>query len=153
MLSFAWVPLIVVASATAAAVGRAVTAYKAALAIRAGDHVVIEMFPEENERNGKAFIKKLVKRTYEGVDLGTLAWAACGAAFGTYHEKESVRQGDDPLSNIDPSWYFRKPGGGPLYDMTVYGLHALTGILGPMLLFGLGMGLLFVPLTIVAVSG
>src|SRR5215207_10183611 len=29
----------------------------------------------------------------------------------------------------------------------------LTGILGPMLLFGLGMGLLFVPLTIVAVSG
>jgi EmrB/QacA subfamily drug resistance transporter len=29
----------------------------------------------------------------------------------------------------------------------------LNGILGPMLLFGLGMGLLFVPLTIVAVSG
>jgi MFS family permease len=29
----------------------------------------------------------------------------------------------------------------------------LTGILGPMLVFGLGMGLLFVPLTIVAVSG
>jgi EmrB/QacA subfamily drug resistance transporter len=31
--------------------------------------------------------------------------------------------------------------------------HYLDGILGPMLLFGLGMGLLFVPLTIVAVSG
>jgi EmrB/QacA subfamily drug resistance transporter len=29
----------------------------------------------------------------------------------------------------------------------------LDGILGPMLLFGLGMGLLFVPLTIIAVSG
>jgi hypothetical protein len=29
----------------------------------------------------------------------------------------------------------------------------LDGILGPMLVFGLGMGLLFVPLTIVAVSG
>jgi EmrB/QacA subfamily drug resistance transporter len=29
----------------------------------------------------------------------------------------------------------------------------LSGILGPMLVFGLGMGLLFVPLTIVAVSG
>ncbi|MER3486840.1 MAG: gfo/Idh/MocA family oxidoreductase, partial [Chloroflexota bacterium] len=53
------------------------------------------------------------------------------AAFGTYHERESVRQGDDVLSNIDPSWYFRKPGGGPLYDMTVYTLHTLTGILGP----------------------
>ncbi|UVK51561.1 helix-turn-helix transcriptional regulator [Mesorhizobium sp. AR02] len=28
-----------------------------------GDHVVIETFPEENEKNGKAFVKKLVKRT------------------------------------------------------------------------------------------
>jgi predicted dehydrogenase len=62
--------------------------------------------------------------------LGRPAWAACGAAFGTYHERETVRQGDDPLSNIDPSWYFRKPGGGPLYDMTVYALHGLTGVLG-----------------------
>ncbi len=63
--------------------------------------------------------------------LGALCWAVCGAAFGTYHEDEAVRHGDDVLSNIDPTWYFRKPGGGPLYDMTVYSLHALTGILGP----------------------
>jgi len=63
--------------------------------------------------------------------LGILTWAVTGAAFGTYHEMESVRQGDDMLSNINPAWYFRKPGGGPLYDMTVYGLHTLTGILGP----------------------
>ena len=38
-----------------------------------------------------------------------------------------MRQGDDPLCNIDPSWYYRKPGGGPLYDMTVYAMHGLTG--------------------------
>ncbi|HEY3283931.1 MAG TPA: Gfo/Idh/MocA family oxidoreductase, partial [Armatimonadota bacterium] len=63
--------------------------------------------------------------------LGRLAWTAVGAAFGAYHENESVRKGDDPLTNVDPSWYFRKPGGGPLYDMTVYGLHAMTGVLGP----------------------
>ena len=63
--------------------------------------------------------------------LGTLCWAVCGCAFGTYHEDEAVRHGADVLSNIDPSWYFRKPGGGPLYDMTVYALHSLTGILGP----------------------
>jgi len=63
--------------------------------------------------------------------LGTVCWAVCGAAFGAYHEDEAVRHGDDVLSNIDPSWYFRKPGGGPLYDMTVYTLHALTGIMGP----------------------
>ena len=72
-------------------------------------------------------MKKLIA---EGA-LGTLCWAACGAAFGDYHENEAVRQGDDVLSNIDPSWYYRKPGGGPLSDMTVYALHGLTGVLGP----------------------
>ena len=81
-----------------------------------------EMLRPQNQR-----IKELIA---EGA-IGTLAWAACGAAFGTYHEQEKVRQGDDPLSNIDPSWYFRKPGGGPLYDMTVYALHGLTGVMGP----------------------
>lgn len=83
--------------------------------------------PGEMLRPHNQQIKKLIA---DG-RLGTLCWAACGAAFGTYHEKERVRQGDDVLSNIDPSWYYRKPGGGPLYDMTVYALHALTGILGP----------------------
>ena len=63
--------------------------------------------------------------------LGTLTWATTGSAFGKYHENETVRHGNDPLSNINPAWYYRRPGGGPLYDMTVYGLHALTGILGP----------------------
>jgi predicted dehydrogenase len=73
-------------------------------------------------------IKALVQ---EGV-LGRLTWAITGSAFGRYHEQEtSVRLGDDPLTNINPAWYFRRPGGGPLYDMTVYGLHALTGVVGP----------------------
>ncbi len=64
-------------------------------------------------------------------EFGVIAWAATGAGFGAYHENEKCRQGDDPLGNINPAWYWKKPGGGPLYDMTVYGLHALTGILGP----------------------
>lgn len=81
-----------------------------------------QMLRPQNKR-----IRKLIQ---EGA-LGRLAWAATGAAFGAYHEHEGVRQGDDPLSNINPAWYWRKPGGGPLYDMTVYGLHTLTGILGP----------------------
>ncbi|MEM7131703.1 MAG: Gfo/Idh/MocA family oxidoreductase [Chloroflexota bacterium] len=64
--------------------------------------------------------------------LGQLTWAATGAAFGRYHEQESrVRHGNDPLTNVNPAWYFRKPGGGPLFDMTVYGLHAMTAVLGP----------------------
>jgi predicted dehydrogenase len=67
---------------------------------------------------------------HEGA-LGRLTWALTGAAFGRYHENERVRGGTDPLTNINPAWYFRRPGGGPLYDMTVYGMHALTGVLGP----------------------
>lgn len=64
--------------------------------------------------------------------IGDLTWAITGATFGTYHEQESsVRHGDNPLTNVNPSWYFRKPGGGPLFDMTVYGLHALTAVVGP----------------------
>lgn len=72
-----------------------------------------------------------IRRLIMDGGLGTLIWAATGASFGMYHEQESVRQGDDLLSNINPTWYFRRLGGGPLYDMTVYSLHALTGILGP----------------------
>jgi predicted dehydrogenase len=81
-----------------------------------------QMLRPQNRR-----IRQLIQ---EGA-LGRLAWAATGAAFGSYHEREGLRQGDDVLSNINPAWYWRKPGGGPLYDMTVYGLHTLTGVLGP----------------------
>ncbi len=73
-----------------------------------------------------------IKQLIDEGALGTLTWAVTGASFGRYHEQEAgVRHGSDPLTNINPAWYFRKPGGGPLYDMAVYGLHALTGVLGP----------------------
>jgi predicted dehydrogenase len=78
----------------------------------------------------KPYMREIRKRLKNG-DLGQLAWAVTGAAFGSYHEHEGVRQGNDVLTNINPTWYWRKPGGGPLYDMTVYGLHSLTGLLGP----------------------
>jgi predicted dehydrogenase len=71
------------------------------------------------------------KRLIESGAIGKVSWAACGAAFGNYHQDEPERQGKDPLNNVDPSWYFRVPGGGPLYDVTVYALHGLTGVLGP----------------------
>ncbi len=63
--------------------------------------------------------------------LGKLVWAAAGAAISDYHLKEEFRTGESVLTSVDPSWYFRKPGGGPQYDVTVYALHNLTGILGP----------------------
>jgi len=76
-------------------------------------------------------LNQAIRRLVLDGALGPITWAMTGAAFGTYHQDESVRHGDDPLNNIHPAWYFRKPGGGPLYDMTVYGLTKLTGILGP----------------------
>lgn len=63
--------------------------------------------------------------------LGRLVWATAGAAISDYHLREEFRTGDGVLTNVDPSWYFRRPGGGPQYDVTVYALHNLTGILGP----------------------
>ena len=66
-----------------------------------------------------------------GGAIGQVIWAAAGACINTYHLDEEFRTGDDVLTQVDPSWYFKRPGGGPLYDVTVYSLHSLTGILGP----------------------
>ena len=63
--------------------------------------------------------------------IGTVAWAICGGAFEDYHEHESERVNAPDGAPIDPGWYFRKPGGGPMYDITVYSLHQLTTVLGP----------------------
>jgi predicted dehydrogenase len=90
-------------------------------AARAAD-VRLVASPGEMLRPGNRRVKELIA---EGA-IGQVCWAACGAALGTYHEDEPERRG----AGIDPSWYFRVPGGGPLYDMTVYALHGLTGILG-----------------------
>jgi predicted dehydrogenase len=78
-------------------------------------------------------LRPQVQRIRQLIDqgaIGTLCWAICGSASRTYHEDEPERRGDGPLV-ADPSWYFRRPGGGPLWDMTVYGVHVLTSVLGP----------------------
>lgn len=63
--------------------------------------------------------------------IGKLSWAICGCAFGRYHETEEPERLGAAKSPIDPTWYFKKPGGGPLYDMTAYALHGITSVLGP----------------------
>lgn len=64
--------------------------------------------------------------------LGRPVWSICGTgSVGNYHIHEPYRHGNDILTNTNPAWYFKKPGGGPQYDVTVYCLHAMTGILGP----------------------
>jgi len=71
-----------------------------------------------------------IKEIIEAGEIGRVYWAETGTAGGG-HEFESFRTGDDVLSNVSPAWYYKRPGGGPMYDMAVYALHTLTGILGP----------------------
>ena len=65
--------------------------------------------------------------------LGTLSWGYVDnvAGGGQFHTGEYMRMGDDPLSNVNPAWYFKKPAGGPQYDVAVYALHNITSVLGP----------------------
>lgn len=64
--------------------------------------------------------------------LGRVTLAITGGTGGQmYHINEPYRHGNDALTNTNPSWYFKKPGGGPLYDISAYFLSILTGILGP----------------------
>jgi predicted dehydrogenase len=79
-------------------------------------------------------LRPQVTRTRELIKadaIGRLSWALCGGAFGVYHEDEPERLDAPGGAPINPAWYFRKPGGGPMYDITVYALHQLTSILGP----------------------
>jgi predicted dehydrogenase len=79
-------------------------------------------------------LKPQVQRTRELIEegaIGELAWAICGGFFGVYHEDEPERVGAPGGEPITPAWYFRQPGGGPMYDITVYALHQLTSVLGP----------------------
>lgn len=74
--------------------------------------------------------RRLRKLVQDGA-LGELIWATAQNAMSHYHTAEKVRSGEGPLGNIDPSWYYKKPAGGPLYDGTVYILHTFTGLVGP----------------------
>jgi predicted dehydrogenase len=81
-------------------------------------------------------LRPQLTRTRELIDsgaIGHLSWAICGTPFGRYHEEEPERGEALGGAPIDPAWYFRKPGGGPMYDMASYALHGLTSVLGPAL--------------------
>lgn len=95
------------------------------IALAAAKNLRLVASPGEILRPQVTAARKLLR---EGA-IGTLSWAECGAAFGNYHENEPERTAGS--TTIDPTWYFRLPGGGPMYDVTSYSLHQLTAILGP----------------------
>ena len=96
------------------------------LARRQGLRIVAS--PGEVLRPQLARARQLIE---EGA-IGDLSWVICGGAFESYHEQDEPERLHAPGgAAINPAWYFRKPGGGPMYDITVYALHQLTTVLGP----------------------
>jgi predicted dehydrogenase len=71
-------------------------------------------------------VTQKIKRSLEEGLIGQVYWAFANTAF-MGHEYEPMRD-ENP---IDPTWYYKSPGGGPMYDMAVYVLHTITGVLGP----------------------
>jgi predicted dehydrogenase len=61
------------------------------------------------------------KRLFEAGVIGKVAFARVRASHG------GPAAGNWPL---DPTWFYQE-GSGPLFDMGVYGIHDITGILGP----------------------
>lgn len=67
-------------------------------------------------------VNRKIKQLLEAGAIGKVAFVVahnshCGAA-------------DLPNWTTDPTWFY-KPGAGPLLDLGVYGLHTMTGLLGP----------------------
>jgi predicted dehydrogenase len=112
--------------------------------LRAGKHLVVEKpiatsLAEADEIIGLAAANDLV-----------LACAPPDMLFGPYTEARRLIQsgviGDVAFARVrsshagpgggaepwplDPSWFYRD-GSGPLFDMGVYGIHEITGLLGP----------------------
>jgi predicted dehydrogenase len=62
-------------------------------------------------------------------DFGRMYWGFAhqswsGQTAETYDSAGHVIQ-------RDPTWFYKKPGGGTMYDLAVYQLHNVTGLLGP----------------------
>jgi len=93
-------------------------------ATRASGLVVVAS-PGQMQRPAHQMIKRFID---EGA-IGKLYWATVGMA-GKGHEYEPVRRPDSVMLDINPLWYYKK-GAGPMRDRAVYGLHTITGILGP----------------------
>lgn len=64
--------------------------------------------------------------------LGKVTYAI-GGVRGVlfYHLREGYRHENYGSEPLIPTWYYKKPDGGPQYDHAVYGLTSITGILGP----------------------
>ncbi|MCJ7797035.1 MAG: Gfo/Idh/MocA family oxidoreductase [Thermoleophilia bacterium] len=89
-------------------------------------HVKVVASPGRAHQAGPKRIKEIVNSG----EIGRVYFAEIGAS-SEGHEYEGFRKTGDVLTDVNPAWYYKRPGGGPMYDMCVYALHTITGILGP----------------------
>lgn len=122
-------------------------------AIKAGKHVhfnktmalsakeATELIDAAKERNVRLVaspgqmlspaLRKIRKAVLTG-EIGIPSWAIAGSeGVLYYHVDEPIRETGKDKPKIVPTWYYKKPAGGPQWDCTVYALEALTGIFGP----------------------
>ena len=122
-------------------------------AIRAGKHVHFNktmtistaeatQLIEEAEKYGVKIVSSpgqmtapALRRVRKAVltgEIGIPSWTIGGSeGVLLWHCLQANREMGEGMPKIDPSWYFKKPDGGPVWDCTVYALHAMTGIFGP----------------------
>ncbi len=125
-------------------------ATQAELALRSGKHVYVmktmAVSMEEADRvlravddTGLQFVAapgqmlapsiRKIASMVQGGDFGEIYWGFANNTGGG-HGIETYASGGHTIRR-DPTWYYKKPGGGTMYDLSVYSLHSLTGILGP----------------------
>ena len=79
--------------------------------------VLLASAPDMMVRAGALHLKQLAASQV----VGPVVWAQVRSSHG----------GPDSFATRrDPSWFYQ-PGAGPILDMGVYGLHLITGLLGP----------------------
>ena len=76
-------------------------------------------------------LRRIRKAILSG-EIGIPSWTIGGSEGVLYwHCTQPNRDLGSGMEKIDPTWYFKRPAGGPIWDCTVYALHAMTGIFGP----------------------
>ncbi len=77
-------------------------------------------------------INRLARRMVLENKFGRVTYAIGGVrGVLLYHLREGYRKDNYGSEPLVPTWYYKKPDGGPQYDHAVYGLTSITGVLGP----------------------
>ena len=110
----------------------AVTAAEATLVIEAARARGVKLVasPGTHLADAGPYAGALMNKVAEWIGAGLLGTLAYGrSSMHTRHEDEEGR-GPGAEDGPPPHWYYQ-PGGGPMRDLMVYALHAVTWCLGP----------------------